>query len=477
MKGIFLGAVLMFVGAAVPAQANFDKAMEAYSAGHYAEAYRSFDALAAIGDYSSAFNIGVMFYRGEYVERDLAEAWAWMQLAASQSGSEDMSATAGKIFAQLPAEMHESAELRLEALLHSHGKEKVLEDLNPVLLSDEECEVDRTPTAKEPPQYPRVELRRGRFGRVVVEYSVMPGGHVRDVTVVQSSAPSFAEAAGESALHYRYEPLAVPEPTSGIKTAITFNIPGPIDNKRRLMAELDEWKGKAEAGDAVAQYVYAYRLGVFRSFRKYMKGVDLEYQTANKWYLEAAQQGIPQAQFEIGRNMVMGRGCKADAENGLKWISAAAVAGIPEAQKYLATSTGAMPEDARREHAIRWLKNAAMNGHYFSGLLLAWELVTGPGQVSTEDLKLARELVEAERVDYFDRVRIFETRAAVAAAEADFEKAQRLQQQAIDIAERLEWDLRDVNHRREAYRRGEKWNGPYYYDFALDQGQLQASAD
>ena len=473
MKRIFFG---MYLGlaAALPAQANFDKAMQDYTAGNFTEAYRSFDALAAIGDYSSAFNIGVMHYRGEHVERDPLEAWAWMQLAASQGEAEYMAATADKIFAHFTPEQREEAERRFDALLHTHGREKVLSDLNPVMLSDEECDIDRTSVAKKPPRYPRMELERGRFGRVVVEYSVMPGGHVRDVSVVQSSAPSFARAAGESALSYRYEPVAVSEPTSGVKTAISFKMAGPV-NDRKLRAELNEWKDKAEAGDAVAQYVYAYRLGVFRSFRQYMKGVDLEYRTSNKWYLEAAQQGIPQAQFEIGRNMVMGRGCKADVENGLKWISAAAVAGVPEAQNFLATSANGMSEEQRREHAIRWLKNASVNGHYFSGLLLAWELVTGPSPATEDELSLAQELVDAEPVDYFDKVRILETQAAVAAAQGDFKSAKRLQTQAIEAAEALEWDLRDTGHRQQAYQRGEKWSGPYFYDIGLQPAQLQAS--
>ena len=66
---------------------------------------------------------------------------------------------------------------------------------------------------------------------------------------------------------------------------------------------------------------------------------------------------------------------------------------------------------------------------------------------------------------------------AVAAAQADFKAAQRLQKRAIKAAKRLEWDLRDVNHRQESYRRGEKWSGPYYYDIALAPAQLEASAN
>lgn len=476
MKRTFLGMMLILAGTALPVQANFDKAMEAYTAGNFTEAYRSFDALAAIGDYSSAFNIGVMYYRGEYVERDPVEAWAWMQLAGSESDTENMLLTAEKVFSGLSVAQQQAARARLDALLDSYSIEVLSRELAPVLLSDDECDADRTPVSKKQPRYPQTALRKGQFGRVVVEYSVMPGGHVRDVAVVQSSGEDFSQAAGESALYYRYEPMALAQPTSGYKTAISFSMHGKIDNKQELVAELQEWRDKAEAGDGVAQYVYAYRLGVFRSFQKYMKGVNLEYQTANRWYLASAKQGIAHAQYEIGRNMVAGRGCEADVEGGLKWISAAAVAGLPEAQQYLASSTGTMPEEERRAHAIRWLKNAAANGHYFSGLLLAWELVSGPGQITQEELSHAEKLVAAEPVNYFDKVRILETEAAVAAARGDFLRAQRLQKKAVKIADRLEWDLRDVHHRMEAYQREEKWVGPYYYDIELEPTPLQASA-
>ncbi|QIL90675.1 hypothetical protein GNX18_13575 [Microbulbifer sp. SH-1] len=194
MKRTFLGMMLILAGAALPAQANFDKAMEAYTAGNFTEAYRSFDALAAIGDYGSAFNIGVMYYRGEYVERDPVEAWAWMQLAGSESDTENMLLTAEKVFSGLSVAQQQAAKARLDALLDSYSTEVLSRELAPVLLSDDECDVDRTPVSKKQPVYPWRALRAGEFGRVVVEYSVMPGGHVRDVGVVQTSGEEFSQA-------------------------------------------------------------------------------------------------------------------------------------------------------------------------------------------------------------------------------------------------------------------------------------------
>ena len=60
--------------------ANFDSAFKLYEKGKYAEAFYAFKNLAYIGDKSSQFNLGVMYFRGEHVQSDPVEAYAWMSL-------------------------------------------------------------------------------------------------------------------------------------------------------------------------------------------------------------------------------------------------------------------------------------------------------------------------------------------------------------------------------------------------------------
>ena len=43
--------------------------------------------------------------------------------------------------------------------------------------------------------------------------------------------------------------------------------------------------------------------------------------------------GHPLAQYELGKNMMAGKGCEVDRESGLKWLRAAAIAGHPYAQE------------------------------------------------------------------------------------------------------------------------------------------------
>ena len=65
------------------ADASFERALETYKAGNYAEAKTAFEAMAAIGDKNSLFNLGVMYLKGQAVEQDLVEAYAMFKLSGS----------------------------------------------------------------------------------------------------------------------------------------------------------------------------------------------------------------------------------------------------------------------------------------------------------------------------------------------------------------------------------------------------------
>ena len=79
------------------ASANFDSAFKLYEKGKYAEAFYAFKNLAYIGDKSSQFNLGVMYFRGEHVQSDPVEAYAWIVVAA-EGGDESFLKTKKIIF-------------------------------------------------------------------------------------------------------------------------------------------------------------------------------------------------------------------------------------------------------------------------------------------------------------------------------------------------------------------------------------------
>jgi TPR repeat protein len=63
------------------ARADFTVAMANYEAKKFPEAMEEFKRLASLGHKDSQMNLGVMYFRGEGLAKDLIEAYAWMALA------------------------------------------------------------------------------------------------------------------------------------------------------------------------------------------------------------------------------------------------------------------------------------------------------------------------------------------------------------------------------------------------------------
>ena len=83
------------------------------------------------------------------------------------------------------------------------------------------------PIVKVAPVYPSRALSRGLEGYVIVEFTVMRTGTVRDVTVVESTSILFERAATDAALKFKYKPRVIdgePVEVPGVRNKITFEI-------------------------------------------------------------------------------------------------------------------------------------------------------------------------------------------------------------------------------------------------------------
>ena len=111
-------------------------------------------------------------------------------------------------------------------------------------------------------------------------------------------------------------------------------------------------------------------------FEKGLEGVEIQYRDANKWFESAAKGGLPNAQFEMGKNMVLGLGCEQDHAGGMKWIKAA-VGGHPSAQLVFADEIERQRRSDERNLALlSWLRNAASGEFFPAKVELAWALST-----------------------------------------------------------------------------------------------------
>src|SRR5262245_32608487 len=80
-------AIVLAIGIAVPAHADFDSAVATYRAGNASKAFTEFLALAEKGDRNAEVMVGNMYLEGTGVERDVARAAQWFQKAAAAGHS------------------------------------------------------------------------------------------------------------------------------------------------------------------------------------------------------------------------------------------------------------------------------------------------------------------------------------------------------------------------------------------------------
>ena len=452
---------------ATSAHASFEKAMEAYSAGRFEEAKTAFETMAEIGDSASLFNLGVMYFRGEAVKSDLVRAYVLMKIANEAAPEERLLKTEKLLLAKLDETQLKAAENLYEELVQVYGTESILSNILPKLLDDEDCPPEIVPLYRAPPVYPRAELSQGRMGMVHVEHIISPEGYAREVSIAASTSRGFSKAALRAVSKYRYEPPANKKPALKrmlLSFQINMNSSSELNNKP-FIRELNDLESKAQKGDAAAQFLFARGLNTYRIFEDYIPDQDFQHRTANEWYTKSASAGLVNAQYEIGRNMLAGRGCEIDREGGFKWIKAAAIGGFSPAQRFLAMSELSNIASAGKEpdSIVSWLKNAAQDELYGypAKLLLAWEMVAS-SEKRNWNADEALKLLDNTPNTYYDGLRVLETEAAAWALKGNYKKAIKLQGKGLKLAIKNDWDIPKVVERLEMYKKEQFYIGTYY---------------
>jgi hypothetical protein len=94
---IALVAALLFGYAPRLLAGAFEDGIAAYDQGDYATAMKTFRTLAANGNASATYNVGVMYFNGQGVEKDIDQAIVWLEKAADE-GSVDSQVRLGVIY-------------------------------------------------------------------------------------------------------------------------------------------------------------------------------------------------------------------------------------------------------------------------------------------------------------------------------------------------------------------------------------------
>jgi uncharacterized protein len=175
-------------------------------------------------------------------------------------------------------------------------------------------------------------------------------------------------------------------------TRVAFEVTELIDKETDADRKLfEDIQTKAEKRDAFYQCVLGelYTLGTI--------GVSTNFPEAAKWYLKAAEQGVAEAQYNLGSFYENGEGVTMDKTNAVKWYRKAAEQGYDSAQSRLgrcyADGSGVV-KDAKE--AVKWYQRAAERGNAVAQNNLANCYSKGDGvpQDEVEAVKWYRKAAE-----------------------------------------------------------------------------------
>lgn len=418
--------------------ANFDEAMDHYQRGEFEQAFVMLQRMAEIGYPPARFNLGVMYYNGEYVDKDVLTGYAWIRLAGLDLDEARVQADA--IWKSLNERGRALGDEIAREINRRYGPAALAKRLLPQPLADADCPPERRLIEQPPPRYPRNSRITGHMGTVLLIYDISREGRVTYPAVLSGHA-EFFDTSLEAVSKFRYAPGPA---ITGSMIRITYQLP-PWKASRQLMEKLRE---DADNGSPLQKYTYATHIAFFDEQRP-------EQRVINGYLVDAARAGFPEAQFMLGRRILFGRGCVADPVKGLAWLQLSAEGTYSPAQYLIAERLDKWAHE--RERAVIMLENAADSGYVPAMLKLAWILATDSKRL---DPPRALQLVTAVDGDYPDRITRLDTLAAAHAANGDFGRASKLENRAMRIAKRQKWNLPELAERLELYARAEPWRAP-----------------
>jgi TPR repeat protein len=115
--------------------------------------------------------------------------------------------------------------------------------------------------------------------------------------------------------------------------------------------------------------------------------IQIDPREAAKWYRRAAELGLPEAQFALANALATGRGVRQDAKASLEWLKRAAEGGhVSAALSLAALYDEGRGVDANPELATFWVQRPAEAGSPRAQYALGERLLIGQGIAANEDL-------------------------------------------------------------------------------------------
>ncbi len=432
--------------------ADFHSAIDSYERGEYATAYDEFLSMAQTGEKQSQFNLGVMFYQGQHVEKNLNKAYAWLKLATE---GDTVGEQENKIFKIVTSEITalERAEQEYKRISDKYSTQSLLDTLYPEFISPENGGAfDAKPIKIVQPKYPRKAALKGVQGWSRFSFDLDKHGVPRNIQLLESfPGDVFTLTSLRAIKKWRFNTIANKNgkiiPRQNLLYTLQFRLSNadPIHLKKGVY---EKTMARAKKGDFNAQF----EIGYWEMKLQVSEGKI----NPNEWFLKAAIQGHPNAQYELGKSLVYGNGCRQDKAKGLEWLTRSAHNGLGSARQLLASVASKQNTLESQKEAIAYLDGLEKLSAK-TQLNLAWMLATSPF-AKIADPKKSLEIVDnMSWKNFSDDITLYEIRAAANAALGRFDKAVDLQEDALDEAEDLDADLTLIKEHLARYQKREKW--------------------
>lgn len=430
-----------------PSSADFDDATAAYANKQYELAYHEFKRLAKIGNKRAQFNLGVMYLNGEYVENDLILAYAWGKLSEHKARPE-FTQISQTIAQQLNPKELAKAEKAYDDLDELYGEAQIYSQLSPIVYQASTKKQKESPdyTAetieRKAPRYPKEAYYDRLQGWVTVGFEIHPDGTARNPYVMDAYPPNVFESATLKAVqkfkfNVNFKSGVDPYVTYARQT-FEYSLENLVNaNKLRQYYDerLQQLLSLAKQGSAKSQYLYA--LAASSNFIN--KNNKMSQEEVNEWLLKSAQNGHLEAQYHLGNNILRGKGCKVEKQKAVDWIVYAAEQGHPKSSRkayQLLTKNNHLNNTNKPPEY--WLKQAAKNGDADSQIDYA-EYLAKQVNADTNDLKLARTMLEKQADQRDKSVKWYQISAMIYQLQGDSKKANKHSKKADKLAKKLGW--------------------------------------
>lgn len=452
----FFATALSLFGFSGPAHADFELGLKYYEQANFEKAFHEFQQAAKFGDHSAQFNLGVMYFRGEFVPKDAVQAYAWLALATQDTEYKERGLHL-QIYKSLSDEQKKLGDQAYQALYAEFNPEAIKKSMLPVYAGATSLTSRLRSIKNVNPQYPRSMLRTGKVGWADVFFTVTKEGVTRDHLVYYSSDIELTNVVLDAVRQWQYEPMIIAGKATdihGVKVRFNFLIADTQFDEKKIERALLKQKEKADTGNPEAQFVYAYYLDVLPSFTKYKAKAESD-ENANKWYQLAALNGSAVSSFFLGQNVLNGNMCVPDPNKSLAWLLKAAAQDVVDAQYLLGQELLSGTRLQKNEdQGMYWLNKAAKSNskaNIAPKLRLAWILATHPDK-TMRDGALALNYLNSVDPDHKDKQTYYRTAAAVYAENADFNAAAQWQEKALKDAQALGLPLNTLNEQLRNYQ-------------------------